>query len=137
MTIRKTDACENETLDTGFDAVFNSGILEMRTGTQPAAASAAATGTVVWTKTLSADVFAAASAGVKGLVAALQAVGVAAGNAGWFRLKKAADTDAVTEAEARVDGSVTATGGGGDLTLDNVSIAVDQSVTVNSLAVTV
>lgn len=137
MTIRKTDACENEILDTGFDAVFNSGVLELRTGGQPAAASAAASGTLLWSETLPADAFAAAAAGVKAKAGTWSAAAVAAGNAGWFRIKKASDTNAVTENEARLDGSVTATGGGGDLTLDNVALAVDQVASINTFSVSV
>lgn len=137
MTIRKTDAAENEILDTGFDAVFNGGKMCLYTGSQPAAAANSATGTKLWEEDLPADAFAAAVAGIKAKAGTWQALGLAAGNAGYFRLKKAGDTDANTETEARLDGSVTATGGGGDVTLDNVNIAVGQSVTINTFAVSV
>jgi hypothetical protein len=35
-----------------------------------------------------------------------------------------------------MQGTVTATGGGGDMTLDNVSIASSQAVTVNTFTLT-
>ena len=60
--------------------------------------------------------------------------GVAAGTATWFRyLCDAADTGTGnTSTFRRIDGSVTATGGGGDCTIDNTSVSVGQTVTVTS-----
>ena len=53
----------------------------------------------------------------------------AAGTAGWARLRNAGDT-------RRVDLTVSATGGGGDLQLDNTSIGSGQTVTVSTLTIT-
>jgi hypothetical protein len=129
MTIRLNDATKNAILDSGFDAVFNDGTLEIRTGTQPAAASDAASGTLLASITLPADAFAAASSGAKAKSGTWSdASANATGDAGWFRMKNGDDS-------ARLDGSVTATGGGGDLTLDNVSIASGQAVTINTFSV--
>jgi hypothetical protein len=47
----------------------------------------------------------------------------ATGTAGHYRLTNGSDIE---------EGTVTATGGGGDLTLDNVSIAIGQAVTITS-----
>jgi hypothetical protein len=129
MTIRLNDAAKNAILDSGFDAVFNDGTLEIRSGPQPAAASDAASGTLLASITLPADAFAAASSGAKAKSGTWSdASADAAGTAGWFRMKNSGDT-------ARLDGSVTATGAGGDLTLDNTSIASAQAVTINSFSV--
>jgi len=52
----------------------------------------------------------------------------ATGSAGHYRLKNNADT------VCHEQGSVTATSGGGDLELDNVSIAAGQTITINTWA---
>jgi hypothetical protein len=129
MTIRLNDACANDMLD-GLDATFNSGTLEIRTGTQPASANDAATGTLLASMTVPADAFSAAAARVKAKAGTWQDLAAdAAGDAGWFRLKNSGDT-------RRIDGSVTATGGGGDMELENISLAVGQDVTITSLNLT-
>jgi len=115
----------NDLLD-GIDSTFNSGILEIRTGAQPANADAAATGTVLATITLPADAFAAASAGAKAKSGTWQDGSAdATGTAAWFRLKNGADT-------RRIDGDVTVTSGGGVLELDSVSITIAQVVTITT-----
>ena len=57
----------------------------------------------------------------------LSTTGAASGTAGYFRLFK---TDGTT---CMMQGTVTATGGGGDMTLDNTSIASGQTVNVPAL----
>lgn len=133
MTIKATPATLNAVLDTGFDAIFNSGVLELRTGTQPATASAAATGSLVRSIAVPADGFAAAVAGVKAKAGTWQDSGSGAGIPTWFRLKQSSDAGSTDGTDERVDGSVSASGGGGDLTLDNTNIAANQTVTINTL----
>jgi hypothetical protein len=136
MTIRLSTAAKNAILDTGYDAVFNSGILEGRTGAQPASANDAATGTLLFSMTLPADAFGAASGGSKAKLGTWQDTSAdAAGTAGWYRLKQAGDAGSTDGTDERQDGSITATGGGGDLQLDNTSIASGQQVTVNTFTV--
>lgn len=72
---------------------------------------------------------AASAAGVKAKSGTRQGSGVAAGNVGHFRVKDSAG--AITH----IQGTVTATGGG-DMTMDNVNVAVDQQVTVNTFQLT-
>ncbi len=125
MTIRLDDDIRNDLLD-GIDSTFNSGVLEIRSGTQPATANDAATGTLLASITLPADAFAAAGSGAKALAGTWQdASANATGTAGWFRLANGADT-------RRIDGDVTVTSGGGDLELDSVSITIAQVVTVTT-----
>jgi hypothetical protein len=58
-------------------------------------------------------------------------VGAGAGtNAGYFRIMDAAI------ANCYMQGTITATGGGGDMTMDNISIANAQVVTINTFAIT-
>lgn len=97
-------------------------ILEIRTGAAPGA-DAGAGGTLLCAITLPASPWSAATNSVKTKNGTWQGTGVANGNAGHYRFKNAAGTKLV-------EGSVTATGGGGDLTLDNISIAIGQTVTV-------
>lgn len=113
-----------------YDTEFPAGsILEIRSGA-PAGAENAAGGVLLVSVVLPAAPWAAAAAGIKTKGAgAWSDVGtVAAGvgtNAGHFRLKNAAGTKLE-------EGTITVTGGGGDATIDNVSIAHDQVVNVTS-----
>jgi hypothetical protein len=102
--------------------------LEIRTGSPPANCAAADTGTVLATITLPSDWLTAASAGVKALSGTWQdASADNTGTAGHFRLKQGAT--------CHDQGTITATGGGGDMTLDNTSIASGQPVTVTTFGV--
>jgi hypothetical protein len=133
MATTKTTAFLNTTLDSGVDAVFNAGKIQIRTGAAPGA-NAAPTGTLLWEFTLPADAFAAAASGAKGKNGTWSTTAVAGGDAAHFRLVTSADTGAATQAEARVEGSVTYTGGGGDMTIDAVggTIGIGQTVTVTA-----
>jgi hypothetical protein len=129
MTVRLNDNMANDLLD-GIDSVFNSGTLEIRSGSQPASANDAATGTLLASIALPADAFAAAASRSKGKSGTWQdASADAAGTAGWFRLKNGADT-------RRIDGSVTATGGGGQVEVDNTSLAAGQQFTITAFNLT-
>jgi hypothetical protein len=104
-------------------------VLEIRTGAAPGVANAA-TGTVLVSYTLGASPWAAAAAAARSLAnVPLAGTASGTGSAGHFRLRNAGDT-------TRLEGSVTATGGGGDMTLDNVSIASGQTVTITGFTVT-
>jgi len=79
--------------------------------------------------TLPADWLAAASGGTKALAGTWQdASADATGTAGHFRIKAGAT--------CHIQGSVTATGGGGDMTLDNTSITAAQQVTITGFTLT-
>ena len=109
----------------GLDTVFNGGTLDIRTGSPPGA-GAPATGTVLVSITLPADAFAPASGGTKAKSGTWQDLSAnATGTAGYFRLLNSGAT-------AVLEGTVSLTGGGGDMQLDNTSIAVGQQVTVTA-----
>lgn len=112
-----------------LDAGAGAGTLEIRTGSQPASANDAATGTLLATLTLNDPAFGAAAAGVATANAIAADAGDADGTAGWFRAK---DSDANTV----IDGSITVTGGGGDLELNTVSISTGVDVEVTAWTVT-
>jgi len=111
-------------------ALCNGGTIQIRSGTQPANANAAASGTLLVTLTFSATAF--APAGATGGQAAANAIGsanaVATGTASWFRAFKSDGTTAV------FDGSVgTATA---DLILSSVALTTGGNVAVSSLTYT-
>ena len=61
--------------------------------------------------------------------------GVAAGTAGWFRMKASAlDDNAASTTLVRLDGSIATSGG--DMNLSNLSIAIGSPTTIDSLTVT-
>lgn len=124
MTLDLNHAMANAILDR-YDTEFPAGsVLEIRTGAPPGAENAA-TGTLLASITLPATPWAAAASGSKAKNGTWSTTGAAAGVAGHFRLRNAADT-------RREEGTVTGTGGGGDVTVDNVNIAVGQAVIVNT-----
>jgi hypothetical protein len=125
MAVDYNNALAKAILDR-YDTEFPAGsLLQLRTGAPPGA-DAAATGTLLVEITLPATPWSAAVDGAsKGKNGTWSDVGVAAGTIGHFRLKNAGDTK-------REEGTVTATGGGGDMTVDNTSVAIGQTVTVNS-----
>ena len=103
--------------------------LQIRSGAAPANCAAADSGTLLAEITLPSDWMSAASAGSKAKLGTWSVAGVAAGTAAHFRLKDSAGTT------CHLQGTVTLTAGGGDMTLDNTNIAVGQTVTVNTFAI--
>lgn len=75
-----------------------------------------------------------AAAGVFGVSGTWSGLGVATGTAGWFRFL-CDGADAGTSASttyARIDGTITVTGGSGNATIDNTGVTAGQVVTVTS-----
>jgi hypothetical protein len=129
MSFQFSVASRNAALDGIENAIGTAPTLEIRTGAVPANCAAADSGTVLATMALPADWLAAASAGSKTLSGTWQdASADAAGTAGHFRIKAGAT--------CHIQGTVTMTGGGGDITLDNTSIAVGQQVSITSFTIT-
>lgn len=143
MTTRLSTALRNALCSTsGFTEVFANGIIEVRTGTQPATADAAATGTLLGTITLNSGAFTpgsptngltfnAAADGAVTKSGVWSLVGVATGTAGWFRFKgNALDNDLLSTTLPRLDGSVAVSGA--DMSMSNISIAIGAPSTVDS-----
>lgn len=131
MAIQLSAAVRNARLDAIESTIDVSAVLKIRSGAAPADVATADSGTVLATLTLPSDWMAAASAGTKAKSGTWQdASADATGTAAHFRIYA---SDGTT---AHLQGTVTATGGGGDLTLDNVSIASGQSVTITSFTLT-
>ena len=131
MAIQLSTAVRNSRLDAIETAIGTAAVLKIRTGAQPASVATADSGTVLATLTLPSDWLAAASGGTKAKSGTWQDTSAdAAGTAAHFRIYA---SDGTT---AHMQGSVTATAGGGDLTLDNTSIALAQIVTITSFTLT-
>ncbi len=131
MAIQLSTTVRNARLDAIETAIGASPILRIRTGAAPANCGTADSGTVLVTMTLPADFMAAASGGSKALSGTWQdASADATGTAAHFRIY---DSGGST---CHLQGTVTATSGGGDLELDNTSIATGQSVTITSFTLT-
>lgn len=126
MTIQLSVAARNARLDAFESAAGTSAKLQLRTGAQPADCATAAAGTLLCEIPLPADYMNAASAGAKTKLGTWSGSGAAAGTGAHFRIVDAAGTT------CHMEGSVTLTGGGGDMTLDNTSIAVSQAVSVTT-----
>jgi hypothetical protein len=114
-----------------LDAGAAAGYVEIRSGSQPATAMDAASGVLLATITLNDPVFTAAASGTATADAspALTAAAVDTGTAGWFRGYDSDDN-------AVIDGSATATGGGGDMQLNTVSLVSAVDVTVTAWTIT-
>lgn len=121
----------NARLDAIETAIGVSPIMRVRSGAKPANCAAADSGTVLATINLPSDWMAAAASGVKAKAGTWQdAAADADGTAGHFRIY---DSGGST---CHIQGTITATGGGGDMTLDNVSLATGQTFTVTSFSIT-
>lgn len=131
MALQYSVAVRNAQLDAVESTAGTAALLRIYSGSAPANCAAAASGTLLAEMTLPSDWMAAASSGSKALAGTWQdASANATGTAGHFRLYDSGGTT------CHAQGTVTATGGGGDLTLDNVSIASGQSVTITSFTIT-
>ena len=122
---------------TSIAAAFPAGsILELYSGSQPAI-TAAPTGTLLATITLPATPWGTPAARAVAKNGTWQVNAVATGTIGWYRLKDASgtDADAADNTHQRIQGSVTITGSGGDMTVDNTSVASGQQVTVTGFTV--
>ncbi len=126
MALQLSVAARNTFLDSVETTIGTAPKLRILTGAAPANCAAAQTGTLLAEIALPSDWMANAAAGAKALLGSWTVAAAAAGTAGHYRI---VDTAGAT---CHIQGSVTATGGGGDMTLDNVSIAAAQTVTVTA-----
>jgi hypothetical protein len=120
------DAARNRQADSVGDD-FNLATMSIGSGAAPAV-SAALTG-VLASGTLPADAMAAAASGTAAKSGTWSLTISGAGNASYFRIVSAAG-------DRRYQGSITATGGGGDLEMATVAIPAAGTVTIDSFSVT-
>ncbi len=131
MALQLGTTVRNAVLDAIETAIGTSAIMKIRTGSAPANCAAADTGTVLATLNLPSDWMAAASGGTKAKNGTWEETSAdATGTAAHFRVY---DSGGST---AHIQGTVTVTAGGGDLTLDSVSITATNLVTITSFTLT-
>lgn len=156
MAIQLSTTVRNARLDAIETTIGASAVLKIRTGAAPANVATADSGTVLATLSLPSDwstgaghwtvqppkasvrrgaarsaILAAASGGAKALAGTWQdASADATGTAAHWRLYA---SDGTT---AHMQGTVTATGGGGDMTVDSTSFTAAQSFSVTSFTLT-
>jgi hypothetical protein len=131
MAIQYSTTLRNNQLDQVEVTTGTSAKLYLRTGAQPADCATADSGTLLATLDLPSDWMAAASGGTKAKAGTWEDTsGDGDGDAAHFRIKDSGGTT------CHIQGSVTATSGGGDIELDNVTIATGQTVTITSFTIT-
>lgn len=126
MTRQFSTAVRNALAGT-FEGVVGAGpTLEIRTGPPPASCAAADSGTLLASIALPSDWLGAASAGAVASTATWSTSSAAAtGTAGHYRLKDGASS-------VHEQGTVTATGAGGDMQLASTSIDAGQAVAITA-----
>jgi hypothetical protein len=130
MALQLSTTVRNAILDAIETAIGTSAVLKIRTGSVPANVGTADSGTVLATLSLPSDWMAAAASGSKALAGSwTDATADATGTAAHWRIYA---SDGTT---AHMQGTVTATSGGGDIELQNTSIAANQAVTITSFTV--
>lgn len=131
MAIQLSVAARNGMLNAIETEGGTSAILKIRTGAPPATCATADSGSVLATLNLPADYMAAAGSGTKAKSGTWEDLSAdATGTAAHFRLYK---SDATT---CFLQGTVTATGGGGDMECSTVSFVTGDTVTVTTFTLT-
>lgn len=130
MSLQYSVLVQNAKLDAVETQIGVSAVLKIRTGAAGANVAAADVGTVLASVTLPSDWMNNAASGVKTKLGTWSVAATAAGTAGHFRIYA---SDGTT---CGMQGTVTATAGGGDMTVDNTVFAVAQVFTVTSFSLT-
>lgn len=131
MSLQLSVAVRNARLDAIETTIGTSAVLKIKTGAPPATCATADSGTVLATLTLPSDWLAAASSGAKAKSGTWEDTSADnAGTAAHFRIYA---SDGTT---CGMQGTVTATGGGGDMTVDNAVFAAGQSFTITAFSLT-
>lgn len=128
MAVRLSASLANTLADAIDTALGNAGTIKIYTGTQPATADTAASGTLLATFTLGSPGFGAASGGVITLSGTPLTVAASnTGTAGWFRM-------ATSGGSSILDGSVGTSGN--QINLNTTSITSGVNVTITSGTIT-
>ncbi len=131
MALQFSTDVRNARLNAIETTIGASPILEIRTDAAPANCAAADTGTLLASMALPSDFMAAAASGQKALAGSwADASANASGIAAHFRIK---DNGGTT---CHLQGTVSESGGGGDLILDNTDINAGQAVSVTAFTIT-
>lgn len=130
MALQASVSVRNSLLDAIESAVGTAAVLKIRSGSAPATCATADSGTVLASITCPSDWAAAAASGSKAKSGTWS--DSSADNTGTAAHWRLYASDGTT---CHLQGTVTATGGGGDLTLDSTSITAGQTVTINTFTI--
>lgn len=138
--LRMSEGLRNYILGTGsFKGGLTSCFVDFYTGTQPANASTAPSGTLLATFSVNhagtGGTWGTAASGVldKNSSEVWQAVGAVAGVAGWFRFRLAGDLGTTNTTDRRMDGSIATSGS--DMDMADPTITVGKTYTLDSFPV--
>jgi hypothetical protein len=123
VTVQWSTTLRNALLDQWETTIGTSAKIYIRSGTLPSNCAAADSGTLLAEFDLVSDWASAASAGsisLSGLP--LSTTAIVGGTAGHYRIKDSSGTT------CHEQGTVTATGGGGDATIDSLTLTTGQAV---------
>lgn len=130
MAFQYSTAIRNSRLDTIESTIGTSAILKIFSGAEPANPAAADPAGLLVTMNLPVDWMNAAAAGVKTLAGTWANAASGTGTAQCFRIY---DSGLVA---CGIQGNITATGGGGDMELNNTSVVSGQTVAVTTFTIT-
>jgi hypothetical protein len=132
MALQLSVAVRNAQLDAWETAIGVSPIFKLYDGANPASCAAAATAAEIASGVLPVDFSSLAAAGSKTILnGPFTVTGIAAAGAGTSALAyRIMDS---TNTTCHEQGTVSVTAGGGDLTMDNTSVADAQVVNINTM----
>jgi hypothetical protein len=131
MSVQFSVAVRNSRLDAIETSIGTSAVVKIRTGSAPATCATADSGTVLATFSLASDWAGAASAGAKSFSSTpISATASNTGTAAHYRIYASDGTTCGSQ------GTITATGGGGDATIDNTAINSGQTVNITGWTIT-
>ena len=132
MAVQWSTTVRNALLDQWETTIGTSAVLRMYTGSAPSNCAAAATGSKIAEFSLASDWASTASSGSKALSSTpLSSTGLTPGGTlGYYRIYDSAGTT------CHEQGTITATGGGGDMTVDNTSLSTGQTINVTGFTKT-
>lgn len=131
MSLQFGTTLRNAMLDQIETTAGTSAKVQIYTGSAPADCATADAGTLLVEFDLASDWAGAASSGSKSFSSTpISGTAAATGTAGHFRLVDNAGTT------CHMQGTVTVTGGGGDVEIDNTSISSGQTVKITSWSIT-
>src|SRR4051812_21335338 len=128
MTMQLSVAVRNAMLDAYEAAIGTGAVVKLRSGAPPATNATADSGTVIASITPASDWMSAASSGSKAF-SSTPLTDASADNAGTLGHYRVYASDGTT---CHDQGTITATGGGGDMTVDNTSVTAGQQVQITS-----
>lgn len=138
MAVRISTGFRNLLLNSGIDDAYDTtGRINIYTGSQPADADDAATGTLLCTITLPADSAGSGASGVLTFNAVSDATVTASGTAGWARFYRTGDTapgSAANSSDVRLDVDIGE--GSGTMSFDETDLVSGGTVSTSSITIT-